>query len=44
MKRKDGNIMNKKENAVIEKQLQFLIYSTPDENVKVKASIKNDTL
>ena len=36
--------MNDKENNGLQKQLQFLIYDTPDEDVKVKAIVKDETL
>ncbi|MDR1939246.1 MAG: virulence RhuM family protein [Clostridiales bacterium] len=34
----------RKENKDIKKQLQFLMYSTPEEDIKVKALIKNETI
>lgn len=36
--------MDKEKNNIVERQLQFLIYSTPEADIKVKAVVKDDTL
>jgi hypothetical protein len=36
--------MSKNENGGIERQLQFLIYSTPEADIKVKAFVKDETI
>jgi hypothetical protein len=37
-------IINQKEEVTMNKELQFLIYNTPQENIKIDAVVKDETI